>query len=159
MGKRIFTLFVMLAFVFTPVPAMAQEKYDMNSPEFKEISSQFVCPECETVSADLNDRFKEEILELMNAGYTNEEIKAHFVDMYGEEVLAAPEKSGFSLLAWVTPFVALVVASGVIIFIIRKSVRKTAQNSGADDTAPILANGAQADVIQSLIEEERKRKF
>ena len=40
MGKRIFTLFVMLAIVFPPVPAMAQEKYDLNSPEFKEISSQ-----------------------------------------------------------------------------------------------------------------------
>ena len=159
MVKRIFTLFVMLAIVFPPVPAMAQEKYDLNSPEFKEISSQFVCPECETVSADLNDRFKEEILELMNAGYTKEEIKAHFVDMYGEEVLAAPEKSGFSLLAWVTPFVALVVAGGAILFMIRKSVRKTAQNSGTDDTVPVLANETKADVIQSVIEEERKRNF
>lgn len=110
---------------FLPVAGIAQKQYDENSPEFKKLESQFVCPECSTVGAELNDRFKAEILELMNEGYTEEEIKDYFVGVYGESVLAAPETRGFSILAWVTPFVVILIASIGVILFIRKSVKKS----------------------------------
>lgn len=123
MRKRLI-LFFFIVLLFIPSLAYAQQTYDENSPEYKEIASMFVCPECNTAGAELNDRFKGEILELMNEGYTKEEIKDYFVGVYGESILAAPETSGFSLLAWVTPIVALVVATIGVLLYIRKSVQR-----------------------------------
>lgn len=122
--KRTIILSLLILLLSLPIPAVAQ-KYDENSPEFKRLETKFVCPECSTVGAELNDRFKAEILELMNEGYTEEEIKDYFVGVYGESVLAAPETEGFSILAWVTPFIVIIVAGIGVFLFIRKSVKKS----------------------------------
>jgi len=149
----------MILFVICPSTIMAQEKLDENSSEYKDISSLFVCPECNTVGAELNERFKAEILELMNEGYTKSEIKEYFVEIYGEAILAAPEKSGFSLVAWVTPLFALAIAGGVIFLLIRKSVRKSSAKNELDDSSHILDRNLDEYVLHTLIEEERKKRF
>lgn len=124
MRKTIILSFIILIFSL-PFAVSAEKIYDENSPEFKRLETQFVCPECSTVGAELNDRFKAEILELMNEGYTEEEIKDYFVGVYGESVLAAPEATGFSILAWVTPFIVIFIAGIGVVLYIRKSVKKS----------------------------------
>jgi cytochrome c-type biogenesis protein CcmH len=42
-------------------------------------------------------------------GKAQEEILQAYVAQYGERILARPTKEGFHLLAWILPFVALVV--------------------------------------------------
>lgn len=110
--------------ILFPTVVFGADKYDENSPEYKEVSQLFVCPECSTVGAELNDRFVAEILDLMNEGYTKEEIRDYFVGVYGESILAAPETTGFSLLAWVVPFIALGGAAIGVLLFIRKSVKR-----------------------------------
>jgi cytochrome c-type biogenesis protein CcmH len=56
---------------------------------------------------------KTSIQEQIDAGKTKEEILDHFVSIYGEQVLATPRKSGFSLAAWVIPLVGL--AAGAVL--------------------------------------------
>lgn len=118
---------ILLSFILIlllPTVAFGSGMYDENSPEYKDVSSLFVCPECSTVGAELNERFVAEILDLMNEGYTKEEIRDYFVGVYGESILAAPETSGFSLLAWVVPFIALGVAGIGVLLFIRNSVKR-----------------------------------
>jgi cytochrome c-type biogenesis protein CcmH len=57
---------------------------------------------------------KASIQRQIDAGNTKEEILDHFVSIYGEQVLATPRKSGFSLTAWVAPFLA-VAAGGIVV--------------------------------------------
>ncbi len=57
---------------------------------------------------------KASIQRQIDAGKTKEEILDHFVSIYGEQVLATPRKSGFSLTAWVAPFLA-VAAGGIVV--------------------------------------------
>jgi len=57
---------------------------------------------------------KASIQSQIDAGKTKEEILDHFVSIYGEQVLATPRKSGFSLTAWVAPFLA-VAAGGIVV--------------------------------------------
>lgn len=128
MSKRIVLLSFILMMVF-PTIAFGADTYDENSPEYKEVSQLFVCPECSTVGAELNDRFVAEILDLMNEGYTKEEIRDYFVGVYGESILASPETTGFSLLAWVVPFIALGGAAVGVLLYIRKSVKRAQQTS------------------------------
>lgn len=56
---------------------------------------------------------KDSIQVQIDAGRTKEEILDYFVAVYGEGVLASPRKSGFGLMAWVIPFLA-VAAGGVV---------------------------------------------
>src|SRR5438270_2406930 len=58
------------------------------------------------------------VLELVKGGHTAQEIIDGFVGMYGERVLMAPPKSGFDLLAWVTPGLTVVVAGvGLVLWL------------------------------------------
>jgi cytochrome c-type biogenesis protein CcmH len=55
-----------------------------------------------------------DVMALVQGGYSAQEIIDAFVSSYGERVLMAPRKSGFNLLAWFTPGVAVAVG-GVLI--------------------------------------------
>lgn len=54
---------------------------------------------------------KHEITQAVSEGKTREEILASFVTRYGEKVLSAPTTSGFNLVAWLTPFLAVLVGA------------------------------------------------
>ncbi|MCZ7665028.1 MAG: cytochrome c-type biogenesis protein CcmH [Thermoleophilia bacterium] len=78
---------------------------------------------------------KQFIGEQLDKGKTPEELIQYYVTQYGEQVLAAPTKTGFNLAAWVTPFVALIVGAVAIYYLARVWVVR--QKDGADhDIAP-----------------------
>jgi cytochrome c-type biogenesis protein CcmH len=62
----------------------------------------------------------QDVIDLVRGGYNAQEIIDAFVDTYGQRVLMAPKKSGFDLLAWLTPGLGLVVAGGVLATLLRK---------------------------------------
>src|SRR5207237_10663750 len=55
-----------------------------------------------------------DVMGLVVGGHTAQEILAAFTAVYGEKVLMAPQKSGFNLVGYTMPFVALG-AGGVIV--------------------------------------------
>jgi cytochrome c-type biogenesis protein CcmH len=85
---------------------------------------------------------KEEIGEQLALGKTHAETLQHFAGSYGEKILSAPTTSGFNIVAWVTPFLALFVAGAVVVaFVVRWRGRALAGPAvpppvgGAADTA------------------------
>ena len=91
-------------------------------PTAAELESELVCPICDstldTSNAEIARAMKLRIRELIAEGATKSEIKAEFVDQFGEEVLADPPKRGFHLVAWLLPLVggglALVAVGAVV---------------------------------------------
>jgi cytochrome c-type biogenesis protein CcmH len=72
------------------------------------LASELRCPDCQGLSvADSQTasarEIRSQIAELVSAGATDADIRARFVDRYGEWILLAPT----SPLAWLLPFVAL----------------------------------------------------
>jgi cytochrome c-type biogenesis protein CcmH len=65
-------------------------------------------------SCQVSPAMHADIVALVQGGHSAQEIIDAFVSSYGERVLMAPTKSGFNLLAWFTPGVAVAVA-GVLI--------------------------------------------
>jgi cytochrome c-type biogenesis protein CcmH len=49
------------------------------------------------------DELKSEVRALLRAGLSEGEVVQHFVDKYGERILAAPRAEGFNLLAYLMP--------------------------------------------------------
>jgi cytochrome c-type biogenesis protein CcmH len=140
------------------------EEFDYKSKEFEAAASQFMCTcgcgqdhfECDPKTCNLTIGFKEDIVEMMNKGWDKDKIREYYVNIYGEEILTAPEKSGFSLVAWVLPFAALGIAGVSLYFIIRKWVKK----KGPDEVTPdneIEKDVVEEEILSSMIEEERKK--
>ena len=84
-------------------------------PTLAELEGELICPTCQTTldqsSAPVADQMRAIIRERIRAGDTKSEIKDRLVADYGPEVLAAPPKRGFDLLAWVLPVLGLAVAA------------------------------------------------
>jgi cytochrome c-type biogenesis protein CcmH len=75
------------------------------------------CPSCEDLSvadspAPLAAEMRAKIAGELRAGMTPAQIRAGFVQSYGEWILIAPPKHGITLVAWVIP--ALVALAGLV---------------------------------------------
>jgi cytochrome c-type biogenesis protein CcmH len=97
-----------LATAFAPF-AVARER-----PTLSELEEQVMCPVCGTLlqlaESPQAQREKVFISRLIREGRSETEIKDALVAEYGEEVLALPRGSGFSLSAYLVPIVAFAIA-------------------------------------------------
>jgi cytochrome c-type biogenesis protein CcmH len=79
-----------------------------------EIEKQVMCPVCGTLlqlaESPQAQREKAFVKRLIKEGKTEDQIKDALVAEYGEEVLALPPDSGFSLSAYLVPIVAFLIA-------------------------------------------------
>ena len=89
----------------------------------KDLFNQFRCPTCQGLSvkdseAGFSVQIRNKIKEMLQSGATDVEIRAYFVERYGEWILRSPPKQGFNLLLWILP--ALGMAAGLV-FLFYKS--------------------------------------
>lgn len=85
-----------------------------------EIEEEVMCPVCGTLlqlaEAPQAQREKAFIARLIAEGKSEDQIKDALVAEYGQEVLATPEGSGFSLSAYLVPIVAFLAAAIALAF-------------------------------------------
>jgi cytochrome c-type biogenesis protein CcmH/NrfF len=112
--KRL-VLLVLVALMALVPPAAAEQRASLI-----EIEKQVMCPVCGTLLqlAESPQAMREKafIRRLIAEGKTEGQIKDALVAEYGDEVLALPKGSGFSLSAYVVPIVAFIVAAVVLAF-------------------------------------------
>lgn len=104
-------------------PLTAEEKA-------QDIYKALMCPLCagqtlEQSQSELSTQMRAVVREKVAQGMTKEEILAFFVERYGEAVLAAPPKKGFSIFVWVIPALALLVG-GFFLFRLIKAMQQRA---------------------------------
>ena len=83
-------------------------------------------------NAQIAHDLRREVLDLMNQGKSDAEIKRFLVDRYGEFVLYKPEVSGSTWLLWFGPLVLLLAGAAVIFRLVRKR-SGSATEVAADD--------------------------
>ena len=119
--KRILTV----ALFFFSVNQLAAQ----SPPTLQEIKTSLIClcecnmtvEACEgAMACDSSDKLAAEARELLARGLDKKQVLAAFVGRYGEHILSAPTKKGFNLMAWITPFAAILVAGFGITQIVRK---------------------------------------
>lgn len=106
-----------------------------------EISSEVMCPVCGTLlelaESPQAQREKAFVQRLVDEGKSKQDIKDALVAEYGNEVLALPQDSGFSLSAYVVPIVAFLVAAVALAF----GVLRWRRAAGPRDDGPAAAAG------------------
>ena len=115
-------------------PASAQDT-PVTDDEVNEVAKDLFCPVCESTPLDVCPTqacadWRELIREQLAEGHTPKEVQAYFARQYGDGVLANPPKSGFSLILWLLPVVA-VVLGGVFFTRFMRSLRASA--AGVDE--------------------------
>ena len=106
----------------------------------EEVSSLMRCPVCQGLSvADsptpLAAAMKNEVRDLLAAGYSREQVMTYFEQSYGEFIRLAPHARGFNLTVWLAPLALLLV--GVALILHRR--KGTTVRPAAKDESPELA--------------------
>ncbi len=106
-------------------PAVASEAERTDA-----LAAELRCPDCQGLSvADSQTasarEIRRQIAELVGSGATDPEVRAHFVDRYGEWILLAPA----SPIPWILPFAAL--AFGVVALVTWLARRRPAPPAAA----------------------------
>ncbi len=95
--------------------------------------------ECNHVGCTYSDRMRDELAAAINRGDSDDLTLQAFVQKYGTIVLAAPTTSGFNRVAWIAPYMALVLGLTAVVVVIRGWRRPTAgtlaARSGSADPA------------------------
>jgi cytochrome c-type biogenesis protein CcmH len=74
--------------------------------------------ECNHVGCTFSDRMRGELMAGLDRGENDDLTLQDFVQKYGPTVLAAPTATGFNRVAWVMPFLALVLGLTTTILIV-----------------------------------------
>jgi cytochrome c-type biogenesis protein CcmH len=112
------------------------------SPEQQEEAAQgidksLMCPVCPSETIDQSQveiakQMRVMVREQLAQGESRATILQFFVDRYGPGVLAEPPRSGFNLLVWVIPPVALLAGGGILAMVMR-GMRRGQQKDTEDD--------------------------
>jgi cytochrome c-type biogenesis protein CcmH len=110
--------YVFLGTVILALAAAGTAAASESRPTLAELEKEVICPTCHTTlelsNSPIAERMRAFIRTRIAAGDTKSEIKAKLVAQFGESVLAAPPKRGFSLLAWILPLAGLAVGAVVL---------------------------------------------
>lgn len=99
---------VVLALAGVIRPVTAQGPDGVTRDQVNEVARDLYCPLCTGLSVDVCEiqvceQMREVIAQKLAAGESKEQIKAYFVEQYGQKVLGQPEKRGINLIAWILP--------------------------------------------------------
>jgi len=99
------------------------------------------------------DKIKAEIGQKIASGMNEPQIIQSFVLQYGETVLSAPPKRGFSLTAWALPFLGFVLG-GTVLFLFLKRQQKITGDPPASKTSSGPAPNAEDDHYREQLRKE-----
>ncbi|MGH9497879.1 MAG: cytochrome c-type biogenesis protein [Terriglobales bacterium] len=107
--------------------------------------------ECNHVGCTYSDRMRAELVAAVDRGDNDDLTLQSFVQKYGPPVLAAPTRVGFDRVAWVAPYLALVLGLALVIFVIR-AWRSRPLVLPADAPAPV--HGLELDRFRAQARKE-----
>jgi cytochrome c-type biogenesis protein CcmH/NrfF len=75
--------------------------------------------ECNHVGCAYSDRMRAELIAAVDRGDNDDMTLQVFVQKYGTTVMAAPTKTGFNRVAWIMPYLVLVLGLTMVTLIVR----------------------------------------
>jgi cytochrome c-type biogenesis protein CcmH len=131
-----------------PRPSDPHAEQLVQSERFRRLAGELRCLVCQNQSladsnADLAGDLRDEVVRLMAAGSSDQQIKRHLVDRYGDFVLYRPTFAARNWALWAGPFVMLAIGALVLW---RTSRRRTAAR-------PATLSGEDAERVRRILDE------
>jgi cytochrome c-type biogenesis protein CcmH len=141
-------------------PALAQTP---TPNQINAIAKELWCPLCNGVRLDNCElqacvQMKEVIAQKLTAGEGKAQIKAYFVQQYGDVVLGAPAGEGFNALVWLLPILVGIVAIGWLVLLLRSWTRKPKPATAVipDAAAPAAPDQPKDEYLKRVDDELKK---
>ena len=127
-----------LAFAQASDPTPLQFKDAAQETRFHKLATELRCVMCQNQSlADSNAQIaqdlRREVLDLMNQGKSDAQVKEFLVQRYGEFVLYKPQVSAGTWLLWFGPALLLLAGIGTVFYLVRKRSGNDAAGVAHDD--------------------------
>ena len=127
-----------LAFAQASDPTPLQFKDAAQEARFHKLATELRCVMCQNQSlADSNAQIaqdlRREVLDLMNQGKSDAQVKQFLVQRYGEFVLYKPQVSAGTWLLWFGPALLLLAGIGTVFYLVRKRGSGDAATVAHDD--------------------------
>ena len=116
---------VVVVLVALAVGASGSDRGNSAAARSTRISKEVRCPTCRGLSAAESvakaaQAVRTEIRSRVEAGQTDEEIRAYLASRYGDDILLRPEGSGAAGLVWALPVVVLVCGAAGLALAVRR---------------------------------------
>jgi cytochrome c-type biogenesis protein CcmH len=113
-------------------PALGQAQQPaapISEVEVHAIAAQLRCVVCQNLSvadspSEMAGQMRGVIRERLAAGERPDQVIRYFVDKYGEWILLAPPRRGFTLLVWVVPPLAVAVGIVLVVALVTRWTRR-----------------------------------
>jgi cytochrome c-type biogenesis protein CcmH len=134
---------VLALLVFAMAPAFAFDVDPMPTPELQRrydaLTHELRCMQCQNQSlADspvgLASDLRRQVRELLIAGRTDQQIRDHMVQRYGNFILFRPPFTASTAWVWIAPFLLLLIGVIVTLRILQQRSRMVAQDDSVVDT-------------------------
>ena len=107
-------------------PAASQQpSRPVDDQQVYEIASQLRCVVCQNLSvadspSEMANQMRAIVRERLASGETPAQVRQYFVERYGDWILLAPPRRGFTLVVWLAPLVAVLVGLAVVALLVRR---------------------------------------
>jgi cytochrome c-type biogenesis protein CcmH len=134
--RIVLALVAVLAVAALPAAAPGQHPArHVDEQAVYEIAVQLRCVVCQNLSvadspSEMATQMRGVIKDHLAAGERPDQVVRYFVDKYGEWILLAPPRRGFTLLVWIFPGVAVVVGLLVVALVLRRWTRRPRMPEG-----------------------------
>ena len=159
----IFTFVLMLAALFTGT-VLAQDSTPPTDNEVNAIAKQLYCPVCESTPLDVCPTeackdWREQIRTMLAEGKTEDEILQHFVDQYGDRVMAEPPAKGFNWIIYLLPPIIILIGAIILFRSLKEwtTPKVVAAGSSVENEAG-KASTPKDEYLSKFEEELKKRK-
>ncbi|RME46593.1 MAG: cytochrome c-type biogenesis protein CcmH [Chloroflexi bacterium] len=103
----------------------SQEAVDPLEQQAQSLDREIMCPICpgESIAqsqVEFAQQMRTFVREKLAEGWTGEQIKQYYVERYGPRILLSPPRQGFYLVGWISPFVALLLGGGVVVYVLKR---------------------------------------
>ncbi len=121
-----------------PAPARLVSEAEVHA-----IAGELRCVVCQNLSvadspSEMARQMRAIVRERLEAGESPAEVVQYFVDRYGEWILLSPRRSGFTLLVWLAPLVAVALGLAIVGVLVWKWTRRPASTEAARRVDPAM---------------------
>ena len=145
------------------LPPKAGARPTMEALERDALERQISCPcpctldvfTCRTsMPCGFSPAMHQDVVALVNGGYSGDEILAAFENVYGEQVLMSPKKEGFNWAGYLAPFAALGAGGVVILSLLRRWQRPGAASAPAGPRLPVSATSDELARLDAAVRQD-----
>jgi cytochrome c-type biogenesis protein CcmH len=153
-----FTFTFLFSILFTGV-GLAQGSTPPTDDEVNAIAHKLYCPVCESTPLDVCPTdackdWRQLIRTMLSDGKTEDQILQHFVDQYGDKVLAQPPHTGLNWLIYILP-PAIILAGALLLF---RSLKEWTKPKAVSAVSGEERSEAASDDYVARLEEELKKR-